>query len=89
MIDGQNFFDQPTKMTKEHMITFQRLQLVMEMIVQLVVFFKEHYKMIAIGLSKQQELEADPIANQQIIFSANFTRNTTTFFLIKEAKETG
>ena len=56
---------------------------------QLVVFFKEHYKMIAIGLSKQQELEADPIANQQIIFSANFTRNTTTFFLIKEAKETG
>ena len=45
--------------------------------------------MIAIGLSKQQELEADPIANQQIIFSANFTRNTTTFFLIKEAKETG
>ena len=86
---GKIFLINQQKMTKEHMITFQRLQLVMEMIVQLVVFFKEHYKMIAIGLSKQQELEADPIANQQIIFSANFTRNTTTFFLIKEAKETG
>ena len=55
---------------------------------QLVVFFKEHYKMIATGLSKQQELDADPKANQQIIFGGNFTRNATTFFIITEAKET-
>ena len=58
------------------------------MIMQLVVFFKEHYKMIATGLSKQQELDADPKANQQIIFGGNFTRNATTFFIITEAKET-
>ena len=44
--------------------------------------------MIAIGFSKQQELDADPKANQPIIFGGSFTRNTTTFFIIKEAKET-
>ena len=36
MIDGQKFFDQPVK--KEHMIIFERLHLVKEMITQLVVY---------------------------------------------------
>ena len=53
-------------------------------------YFKDHYKMIAIGLSKQQELDADPRATQQINFTANLDRagNTTMFFIIEEAKET-
>ena len=45
------------------MIACKRFQLVKEMIAQLVLycpFFKEHYKMIAIDLSKQQALHADP-----------------------------
>ena len=46
--------------------------------------------MIAIDLSKQQALNADPRAIQQINFTANFDRegNTTMFFIIEEAKET-
>ena len=46
--------------------------------------------MIAIDLSKQQALDADPIAIQQINFAANLDRdeNTTMFFIIEEAKET-
>ena len=46
--------------------------------------------MIAIDLSKQQALDADPGAIQQINFTANLVRagNTTTFFIIEEAKET-
>ena len=46
--------------------------------------------MIAIGLSKQQALDADPRAIQQINFTANLDRdgNTTMFFIIEEAKET-
>ena len=46
--------------------------------------------MIAIDLSKQQVLDADPRAIQQINFTANLDRagNTTMFFIIKEAKET-
>ena len=46
--------------------------------------------MIAIDLSKQQALDANPRAIQQINFTANFDRdgNTTMFFIIEEAKET-
>ena len=53
-------------------------------------YFKDHYKMIAIDLSKQQALDADPRAIQQINFTANIDRNgnTTMSFIIDEAKET-
>ena len=46
--------------------------------------------MIAINLSKQQALDADPRTIQQINFTANLDRagNTTMFFIIEEAKET-
>ena len=42
---------------------------------------KENYKMIAIDLSKQQALDADPRATQQVNFAANLDRegNTTMF----------
>ena len=41
-----------------------------------------------IDLSKQQELDADPRAIQQINFTANLDRvgNTTMSFIIEEAK---
>ena len=53
-------------------------------------YFKNHDKMTAIDLSKQQTLDADPRAIQQINFTANLDRNgnTTMFFIIEEAKET-
>ena len=53
-------------------------------------YFKDYYKMIAIDLSKQQVLYADPIAFQQINFTANLDRaeNTSVFFIIEEVKET-
>ena len=53
-------------------------------------YFKENYRMIAIYLSKQQALDADPRAIQQINFMANLDReqNTTMFFVIEQAKET-
>ena len=44
--------------------------------------------MIAIDLSKQQGLDADPKAIQQSNFAANLDRNrSTAFFIIEEAKE--
>ena len=54
------------------------------------VYFRNCYKMTAIDLSKQQELDADPEANQQINFTGNSDRdgNTTMFFIIEETKET-
>ena len=53
-------------------------------------YFKENYNIIAIDLSKQQALDADPREIQQINFTANLDRagNTIMFFIIEEAKET-
>ena len=52
-------------------------------------YFKNHYKMIALDLSKQQALDADPRVIQQIDFTANLdsTGNTTMFIITEEAKE--
>ena len=46
--------------------------------------------MIAIDLSKQQALDADPKAIQQINFTANLGRdgNTRFYFILEGAKET-
>ena len=46
--------------------------------------------MIAIDLSKQQALDADPRAIPQISFTANLDRagNTRIYSILEEAKET-
>ena len=46
--------------------------------------------MIAIDLSKQHALDADPRAIQQTNFTANLDRDegATMFFIIEQAKET-
>ena len=45
--------------------------------------------MIAVELSKQQALDADPEAIQQINFTANLVRaeRTRFYFILEEAKE--
>ena len=52
-------------------------------------YFKK-YKMIALDLCKQQALDADPKAIEQINFTANLNRdrNTRFYFFLEEAKET-
>ena len=44
--------------------------------------------MIAVDLSKQQGLDADPKAIQEINFSGNLENNAVILFIIKEVKET-
>ena len=95
MIDGRNLFDQAiNSMSKtyenirkiatgkgDHYKTGCLLD---------YPYFIENYKTIAIDLSRQNKLDADPRAIQQINFTANLDRagNTTIFFIIQEAKET-
>ena len=64
---GKTFVEQSVKKILEQMITFEKLWLVKEMITQLAVYSaiiisKKYEKMIAIDLSKQQTLDADPKA---------------------------
>ena len=75
------------------METFRRFSVVKEMIFGFLLnykYFKYCYKMIAIDLSKQKELEGDPKAIQQINFTANLdrARNTKKLLIIVEAQET-
>ena len=68
------------------MKTSEKLLQVQELITQLVVC----YKMMAVDLSKQQILDANPRKNQQINFTENLDRasNTRIYFILEEAKET-
>ena len=95
IIDGRKFFDQPINSTTK---TFENIRKIVtgqggDYTTRCLLhysYFKYHYKMIAKDLSKQQALNADPRAIQQINFTANLDRdeNTTIFFIIEEAKET-
>ena len=44
-------------------------------------YFKKHYKMIAIDLSKQQKLDCNPKAIQQINFTWNLENQSKIFFI--------
>ena len=95
MIDGKNFFDQPLKNDK---ITYENIRKIATGqgddyttgYLLDYAYFKNYYKMIAIDLSKQQALDADLRAIQQISFTANLdrARNTKIYFILEEATET-
>ena len=95
MIDGRNYFDQPINNMNK---TYENIRKIAtgkgdDYATGCLLdypYFKENHKMIAIDLSRQNELDADPRAIQQINFTANLDRagNTTIFFIIEEAKET-
>ena len=95
MINGENFFDQPIKNNK---VTYENIRKIAtgqgdDYITGCLLdysYFADTYKMIAVDLSKQQALDADPRAIQQINFTANLDRagNTRVYFILEEAKET-
>ena len=95
MIDGKNFFDQPVKNNK---VTYENIRKIATGqehdyttgYLLDYIYFKNYYKTIAVDLSKQQALDADPKAIQQINFTANLdnAENTRIYFILEEAKGT-
>ena len=94
-INGENLFDQPIKNNK---VTYENIRKIatgqgddhttgcsLD-----YPYFMDTYKMIAVDLSKQEALDADPRAIQHINFTADLDRagNTRVYFIFKEAKET-
>ena len=95
MIDWKNFFDQPiNNMIKTYenirKITIGEGDDYTTGCLLDYTYFQKYYKMIAVDLSEQQALDADPKAIHQINFTANLDRNgyTRFCFILKEAKET-
>ena len=95
MINGENFFDQPIKNNK---VTYENIRKIAtgqgyDYTTGCLLdysYFADTYKMIAVDLSKQQALDADARAIQQINFTENLDRagNTRVYFIPEEAKET-
>ena len=93
-MDNRNFFDQPLEnniRAYEIIRKFAADQGVGYTIGGLLdyTYFKKIYKVIATDLSKQQALDADPKAIQQINFTGKLDRvaNTTMFLILEEAKK--
>ena len=51
-------------------------------------YFKKHYKLVAVDLSKQKELDAYPRAIQQIEFKYMLETNSTIYGVLEKSKET-
>ena len=97
MINGENVSDQPIKNNK---VTYNNIRKTATSqgddyttdCLYDYPYFEDNYKIIAIDLSKQQALDADPRAIQQINFTANLDRagNSRIYFILEleEAKET-
>ena len=95
MINGANFFDQPIKNNK---VTYENIRKIAtgqgdDYATGCLLdysYLADTYKMIEVYLSKQQALDADPRAIQQINFTANLGKagNTRVYFILEEGKET-
>ena len=94
MINGENFFAQPIKNNKE---TYESIRKIVfghgvDYTTGCLLdypYLKDSYKTIAVDLSKQQALDADPRAIQQINFNANLdgAGNTRIYYILEEAKD--
>ena len=51
-------------------------------------YFDKNYKLVAVDLSKQKELDADPRAIQQIEFKYMLGTNSTIYWVLEKSKET-
>ena len=94
MINGRTFFDQPTEndiKTYENIwknTTGQANDYTTGCLLD-YNYFKKHYKMKEIDLSKQQALDADPKAMQHVDFTVNTSGNNSRliFSLLKKRKK--
>ena len=94
MIDGRNFLDQSINSMNK---TYENIRKIATAkgddyttgCLLDYPYFKENYKMITIDLSRQNELDADPRAIQQINFTANLELEIHQYFLLlrKQKKE--
>ena len=93
IIDGRNFYDNPVESDIEK---YRELKKVMtgkgeDYTTGSLLdydYFKKHYKLVAVDLSKQKELDADPRAIQQIEFKYILETNSTIYWVLEKSKET-
>ena len=93
IVDGRNFYDNPIESDIEK---YRELKKVMtgkgeDYTTGSLLdydYFKKNYKLVAIDLSKQKELDADPRAIQQIEFKYMLETNSSIYWVLEKSKET-
>ena len=93
IIDGRNFYDNPIESDIEK---YRKLKKVMigkgeDYTTGSLLdydYVKNNYKLVAVDLSKQKELDADPRAIQQIEFKYMLETNSTIYWVLEKSKET-
>ena len=97
LIDGRNFYDQPINDIIKQYDEIRKVSTgygddyttgcLLD-----YAYFKDNYRLIAVDLSKQKALDADPRAIQQIVFQGGVggARNTkiTLYLILEKSKET-
>ena len=93
IIDGRNFYDNPIESDIENYRELKRAMIgkgedyttgsLLD-----YDYFKTSYKLVAVDLSKQKELDADPRAIQQIEFKYMLETNSTIYWILEKSKET-
>ena len=93
IIDGRNFYDNPIESDIEK---YRELKKVMigkgedytKGSLLDFNYFDKHYKLVAVDLSKQKELDADPRAIQQIEFKYMLGTDSTIYWVLEKSKQT-
>ena len=93
IIDGRNFYDNPNESDIEKHRELKKVMIgkgedyttgsLLDF-----NYFDKHYKLVAVDLSKQKELDADPRAIQQIEFKYMLGTNSTIYWVLEKSKET-
>ena len=93
IIDGRNFYDNPIESDTEK---YRELKKVIigkgedytTGSLSDFNYFDKHYKLVAVDLSKQKELDADPRAIQEIEFKYMLGTNSSIYWVLEKSKET-
>ena len=92
LIDGRNFYDQPIydkikKYDEIRKISIGKGDDYTTGYLLDYKYFKDHYQLIAVDLSKQKELNAHPRAIQQIEFYEKLETNSQVCTVLEKSKE--
>ena len=93
LIDGRNFYDQPInnkirQYDEIRKVATRKDDNYATGCILDYKYFKDFYKLVAIDLSKQKELDADPRAIQQIEFYGKLSTDAFVLFVLEKSKET-
>ena len=93
IIDGRNFYDNPIESDIEKYRELKKVMIGKGEDYTTGSFldynyFNKHYKLVAVNLSKQKELDADPRAIQQIEFKYMLGTDSTIYWILEKSKET-